>query len=132
MYFNPKILPPTLKTRRSKVSMNLIYIIDVCFTKIEDRHCVDNIDKIEKKSTLQAALAKCAGDANCGKVYDFTCDYNGQFYFCAKNATDFFSDKRLTHSSPGSRNLKKRSSCIFVKENDSGNCWKSLVGTKYL
>ena len=102
-------------------SIVLIWISDVCFSKVYDRHCVDHLNNILENITLIAALAKCASDPNCGKVYDFTCDYDGQFYLCPKNAIEYFSDKRkLTKPTNQNPTPPKVSSCIFVKESPLG------------
>ena len=59
------------------------------------------------------AISECAQDKLCEKVYDFLCDFKGQFYFCYKGSPEFFSDKR--HISMREKN-KKVSSCLYVKD----------------
>ena len=92
--------------------------LDICFKKIENKHCVDGLHRIiDKNTTLDEALSECAHDQFCEKVYDFLCDYRGQFYFCYKGSPDFFSVKRNVVAEA---RTKKLSSCLFVKEVDCG------------
>ena len=87
-------------------------VLDVCYSKYENRHCVGGLLRIMHNGVLSSALAECSSDESCGSVYLYQCnEQHDQLYLCSKGSVVYVSNPSLT----------ERSSCLFSKEYSYGS-----------
>ena len=85
--------------------MVLIYVSDVCYTRVANRHCADSLLAILNDVSLSTALRECSSEKECHAVYDYECQKYGQMKHCHTHPKLEFSA-----SSPS-----PSSSCVLIK-----------------